>query len=238
MRKSMWKLSILTRRKDMESNSSPTVVDGIFVFLLVFLSLVTVGSYLQVHHSYTGLILSQIIMVAIPLIYGLLIKMDFKKCLSFRKFQFEHILIALLVWFLAFMVTVIYSLIFAKYLHMPEELNKYMHEMVNGNFLLAFFSIAIVPAICEEIIFRGFLLNSFDLKDGTKKAAIISVVVSSLLFGVLHVYPIKIVQTAVLGLALGYIAKRSKSIYPAMFIHFMNNSLAVVALYLSQFMNS
>lgn len=87
---------------------------------------------------------------------------------------------------------------------------------------------AIIPAIVEEFVFRGFLLRSLEITLSPVKA----IVVSGAVFGFIHLNPIDVVGLTLIGLYLGYITYQSGSIFPAIFIHFLNNSLAVVSLFL------
>jgi membrane protease YdiL (CAAX protease family) len=92
---------------------------------------------------------------------------------------------------------------------------------------LTLIHVALVPAVCEEILFRGYLLRSFQNSWGIK-AAIIG---SSLIFGVFHLRFMQVIPLIVIGLILGYLTWRSKSIYPAMAAHLVNNGGSVIVLY-------
>lgn len=82
---------------------------------------------------------------------------------------------------------------------------------------------AIVPAFCEEFLFRGLILAS--LLPYGKKPAIIG---SALLFALMHQNPAQIVYTFVAGLILGYIAAESESIWGGIILHFINNFVSVI----------
>ena len=81
---------------------------------------------------------------------------------------------------------------------------------------------AVLPAICEEITHRGMLIKGLSGM-GIKKALIIS----SILFGLLHGNIEQFFYTTMIGFFLGHIAITSESIYPAIIIHFMNNFISV-----------
>jgi sodium transport system permease protein len=84
--------------------------------------------------------------------------------------------------------------------------------------------IAAVPALCEEIVFRGFILSGLRHL-GSKWAAI---VISSLFFGVTHGMLQQSLAAAVVGLVLGYLAVQCGSLLPAMVFHLTHNSLGVL----------
>lgn len=90
--------------------------------------------------------------------------------------------------------------------------------------ILLYISTAVLPAILEEWAFRGVLLKNL-LPYGRKGALIIS----SLLFGIMHVDPARIIFATVFGLLLGICYEYTRSIKIPMIIHFINNSIAVTA---------
>jgi len=85
---------------------------------------------------------------------------------------------------------------------------------------------ALVPAICEEFAFRGFILSGL-LHERRVRSAIL---LSALMFGFLHVLLSlfqQLFNATLLGVVLGLLAVRSKSILPGIVFHFINNALAV-----------
>ncbi|MBR5246166.1 MAG: CPBP family intramembrane metalloprotease [Clostridia bacterium] len=86
-------------------------------------------------------------------------------------------------------------------------------------------SIAIVPAILEEFVVRGVALQSLR-KYGDKFA----ILVSALFFSILHGNMLQIPYTFVGGLILGYLAVKTKSLWPPMILHFVNNFYSAIVL--------
>lgn len=89
---------------------------------------------------------------------------------------------------------------------------------------LPFIAFALAPAICEEVAFRGFLLSGF-LRGGRERLAI---VLSALTFGIIHMIPQQVLNAALLGLVIGLIAVRTRSLYPGIAFHFVFNGLELV----------
>lgn len=85
---------------------------------------------------------------------------------------------------------------------------------------------AILPAICEETAHRGMLLKSLS-GYGYKKA----IIISALLFGLLHLNIEQFFYATIIGLYLGYLSILCDTIYPAIIIHFMNNGIGVLMSY-------
>jgi len=84
---------------------------------------------------------------------------------------------------------------------------------------------AVLPAICEELAFRGFILSGF-LKLGGKWRAIIY---TALLFGFMHAILQQQMITFLVGIVVGYVAVQTRSIWPCMAFHATHNSLALAA---------
>lgn len=94
-------------------------------------------------------------------------------------------------------------------------------------FGIALFIRALLPAICEESAFRGYVL--YNLRPLGDKTAII---LTGLLFGAMHGSLIRLVPLALLGMVFATAVQRSGSILPGMIMHFTNN---VIVLALSAF---
>ncbi|RPH94978.1 CPBP family intramembrane metalloprotease [candidate division KSB1 bacterium] len=82
--------------------------------------------------------------------------------------------------------------------------------------------VAVLPGVCEEILFRGFLLQSFLPKLG-KTGSVIAV---GLAFGLMHMDVYKFFSAAFLGILLGIIVLRTGSLFPAILAHMLNNSFS------------
>lgn len=94
---------------------------------------------------------------------------------------------------------------------------------------LAFISTAIVPAFVEEFGMRGVCLGSLRrYGDG------FAIIVSSVLFGLIHGNFTQIAFAAIIGLAAGYATVKSGSMWPAIIIHFVNNFISVGVYYFSE----
>lgn len=91
------------------------------------------------------------------------------------------------------------------------------------NFVLDVIGTAIVPAICEEFLFRGLILSA--LLPYGKKTAIFG---SAILFSLMHQNPAQILYTVVLGVIFAYMVIDSKSIWGGIILHFVNNLVSVI----------
>lgn len=113
---------------------------------------------------------------------------------------------------------------------LPKGIMKKMLVMDGlGDFAMNIFFIALVPAVLEEIFFRGVLQNLLSKSMGVH----VGVIITSIIFAGVHLNPLQIIPMFFLAATLGYVYHYSGSIYSSILIHFLNNSLAVAAYYYS-----
>lgn len=84
--------------------------------------------------------------------------------------------------------------------------------------------LVVLAPVMEEVLFRGILLESVRSKHSAGRA----IVVSALMFGVIHFIPQQVVNAFVIGLILGYIYVRTESLWPVIVIHALNNAMAYI----------
>ena len=87
-------------------------------------------------------------------------------------------------------------------------------------------TVAIIGPICEEIIFRGVILEGMLKKYDTTKA----ILFSSLIFSVIHLQPLQVIATFFIGLILGWIYVKTQSLWVCIGIHIVNNLVAVLTM--------
>lgn len=90
--------------------------------------------------------------------------------------------------------------------------------------LLTLFHVALVPAICEETLYRGYVMSAFQKSWGIWPA----IIVSGLLFGMYHVQLSNLIPLATLGMLFAFVTWISKSIIPAIIAHLVNNGGSVL----------
>jgi ABC-2 type transport system permease protein/sodium transport system permease protein len=94
-------------------------------------------------------------------------------------------------------------------------------------------AMAVAPAVCEELFFRGYLLGAL----GTRLRPWAAILISGGLFGLFHVVTpggivfARLVPTALLGIVLGWVAWRSGSVWPGMVLHACHNGLLLLVVY-------
>lgn len=97
--------------------------------------------------------------------------------------------------------------------------------------IIAFIVIAILPAIGEELVFRGILQK--ELFRGTKNIHL-SIWIAAAIFSGIHMQFYGFVPRMLLGALFGYLYHWSGNLTLSMLAHFVNNGFMVIALYLHQ----
>ncbi len=102
--------------------------------------------------------------------------------------------------------------------------------VANNSFetILVFITIAIIPALCEESLFRGFVQSSFSKKMNGVAAASLTAV----FFASYHLNPYGFLSLFVLGFYFGFAAYKTGSLVVPIILHFINNFSAVLLFYI------
>lgn len=161
------------------------------------------------------------------------------KSLSWRD-ALKAFLLSLLVFALAAIGFIVGSIIMANITGIPEGSNMSSYDYLKDNvgmLILTLAGVYIVSSFGEEVIYRAFLINRIsELGLGTKKGIWIAVIISSIIFGLVHYDwgPMGIVQTAFMGLALGicYI-KLKKRLWLLVLAHAYMDTILMVQMYLA-----
>lgn len=111
------------------------------------------------------------------------------------------------------------------WLPLPDLMEDTFMDM--GNEPLGVLSMALVAPLVEEMMFRGAIQGYLMRRCSNPWTAI---VVSALVFGVIHMNPVQVVYATLLGLVLGWIYYRTRSLLPVIAGHVLNNSVAVASM--------
>jgi len=109
----------------------------------------------------------------------------------------------------------------------PEALEAAKREFISVPFWMIFVSSALVPAVAEEFFFRGYVLSALR----SRLEPVRAVGYSALIFGLFHVINGSVLSlerffpTTILGLALGFVAIRTRSLWPGVLLHTIHNGL-------------
>ncbi len=107
---------------------------------------------------------------------------------------------------------------------LPPNTAKEVLSLAFENIFITIILVSIIVPICEEVFFRGFLITGLERKFNQK----ICLLLSSGIFSIFHIHIGSLFPTFILGICLGLLYIKSKSIYPSIFIHSVHNFLAVI----------
>jgi len=122
---------------------------------------------------------------------------------------------------LAFLLQTIVKTIYP----LDDQVTQQLRELLGGEMPIGLLLIvvAVVPAICEELAFRGFILSGLR-HSGHKWRAI---VISSLFFGASHTILQQSLIASVLGMVLAFLAVQTGSLAPSILFHLAHNGLGL-----------
>jgi len=195
---------------------------NLLIIACIFLPVVGALFLISVPPELT-LALNQYLFILIPcIIFMLANNMNIKKTLKLNPMKLSDIFRVILLTLAILPITGLISRIASGIFGSP--ISEFINNLVTSNtFPYLFFVIAITPAICEEVIMRGVVLDGYK-KFGFKKA----VILNGILFGMLHMNFHQFFYTAFLGTIFAMVVWYTKSIFASMIMHLINNGLSVV----------
>jgi len=179
-----------------------------------------------------GKILEYLLIFVIGLSYLKACDMSFKEALPYHvPMKPEAVLWVFLMVFMVMPVTVLLSklggMIFGTSL---DSLMNYVDqkELTIPQMIL---TRALIPAVFEEMIYRGFLYAGY--RKG--KGILISIFITAFLFGTFHMVAQQSVYAIFAGFVLALLRELTGSMWPGMFLHFLNNGSSVVRLTMEKY---
>ena len=199
---------------------------GVVWFIIVMVVMFFGGGLVQLHFGMLGLAITEIGLAVLGLLPLLLFDVRLKDMLPIKIPKVRHVFGTILMWIGAFMLSILATLVIGYFF--PQDMGQTSTAM--GGFMtsvppvLAFFIVAVMPPICEEILHRGFILTSMR---SIKKDWLI-VLIMGLIFGIFHLDPMRFAATAILGAALTYVMLKTKNFLLPFLMHLIQNSLSII----------
>ena len=216
---------IFTRRSEMKEKQMPGYGDLILLLCLVLLLIFYVGSFAQIKWGFGGVVIQQLIILLCPVLYAWYMKADAKKLFSIKKPGVSQVAGGILFGIAAFLCAMIVGVLLVPFFPESADGLTQLDDMLTSQpAVLLILVVALMPAIGEELLFRGFVMGT--LKN--KCTGVIAVLVTTLLFAAYHMSLIKMFTIGIIGFGLTYAAYKSGSIVTSMCMHFLNNLLSVL----------
>lgn len=222
-------IKLFERRKNIKKGSLPSISESLLLMVVALLLMVYVGGIMSLSEPLMGVIIPQFFIGILPVLACFYIKGDAKKIFALHlpkpKALIGSLFLLLGSGSLSLLLSNLLSYCFPD---SSQGLNEEYMTLLDGvSFIPALLLIALTPAVCEELMFRGYMFTAFKQKMSLAKA----IMAVSLLFGISHMSLIKVIPTAILGVALAYAIHKADSIVASGMMHFLNNGFAVYVLY-------
>lgn len=222
-------IKLFERRKNIKKGSLPTIQESLLVLVVALLLMVYLGGIMSLSHPVMGVVVPQFFIGVLPVLACIYIKGNAREIFKLNIPKGKDLLGSVCLYLGAGSLSLLISnLLSMAFPDNSQGLNEEYAKLLDGiSFVPALLLIALVPAVCEELMFRGYMFTAFRQKMSLPKA----IFFVSVLFGISHMSLIKIIPTAVLGAALAYAIYKADSIAASSLIHFLNNAVSVFILY-------
>ena len=106
--------------------------------------------------------------------------------------------------------------------------NTIPYELNTQNYIISIFSLVILPAICEELLFRGIIFK------GLKKyGKILSITITGIMFALFHMSISQTIYPLLMGIMLSVIMYYENNIYYCILVHMVNNFISLTLSFLN-----
>ena len=200
------------------------------LFSVTILLFIMIGYRVQRNEFYTGVLMTEFLLIMLPaLLFLLIFGYDLKKVLRLNKTRGLNFLLIFFIMLFAMPLAGVFNLInlfivnsiFGKIIvQQPPQAENLAGLLVNV------LVIGGAAGLCEEFLFRGVVQRGLE-RFGNARA----ILLAAFLFSLTHMDFQKIFGTFILGVLIGFLVYRTDSLFSGMFAHFTNNSAAVVLSY-------
>lgn len=204
---------------------------GFIVAVLGILFLIFIAAPIQVNFGMTGLAITEIGILLIAVVAALICRANLKEVFPIKRPTLREVFGTILIWIGTLIGVLISTLIMAHFFpegfsQVSEGLNNVITSVSMG---VAFFIVAVMPAICEEALMRGFILSSFR----SFKSKWLIVILVGVIFGIYHLDPYRFLPTAILGMSMAYIMLETNNLLYPILLHFINNGFSTLVTFLN-----
>lgn len=222
----------------MKETKQPTVLGANIVYLtvliLVIVSQMLFSKWLPTTSEgadyYWKLFIMEVVLIGLPaLIYMLIFKMDIKEVARFNPIKPGEGLLVMGMAIFGYFVMIAINLVWYWVVsHLGTPTGQQLPNIENlSQYLAATLVIGLVPALVEEFLFRGLILRGYE-RFGAKFA----IVMTGILFGMLHLQLMSIPSIILIGIIISYVVYRTNSILAGVIYHFIHNGTTVFFLYM------
>ena len=210
--------SIIYGTNDNQINSYPNIAQSIGItamnVIMMILTIKIKSGLDQLIGKEASLFVCELIVVGIPFGIAYLIRKKLTNNNSFNmKIENKRIIPFLVIGSIVLLFGIADPI--GNLIPMPENFKKAFMVFGSQTGIFAFLLLVIAAPILEELLFRGIILDGL-LK---KYSPFVSILISSILFGVAHLNPWQFVNGLIIGIFSGWVYYRTRSLLPSIIIH-------------------
>lgn len=208
------------------TRGQPSIISANLLYLATMILVLLVGSTLQSRHFGWGLFLTEIGLLLLPaLLWFRRSNLSLRETARLRWPGWVPVLLGLLLgvglWFLDSWLGALASALLGYDVLPPAG----SYPTTGGQAALVFVAFALAAPVAEEILFRGYMQPAYE-RLGPGRA----IFLVGLLFALFHLSLVGLPPRLPIAFALGYVAWRSNSLFPAIALHLANNALGALFL--------
>ena len=229
---------LFVRRSDVKKGTVPDNGDVMLAVTVLFLLMIYVGSAASARLGFWGTAVTQLMILAVPLLLVWYMKSDVKTLFSLNAPRKGTVLGSVLLYLGTYCLIMVLSV--ALMVLFPESMENVelaFSPIAEQPFVFILLVVALMPAVGEEFLFRGLMFGSIRAnwlkrhpKEPAVKGAVYAILISAAVFGVFHMSLAKFFTTFLLGALFAYIVYRTGSIYVTMGLHFVNNAVSMAVM--------
>jgi membrane protease YdiL (CAAX protease family) len=208
-----------------ESRKGPEAIEGMIVYILALAYTIVAGRVFRNMGGYSGVALFTLGLGLLPVLYSLARGYGFTAVFRISLPRKKDVAGGLFISAGMFIFVLFVCNAIAYLIPPLKDAGTPLQDfMVHGGVLPAVITVALLPAVCEELLFRGFLLSGFASSMGKWPA----IILCGCLFGALHLQPFQMPFTALVGVGLAYAALETGSVFVPVIMHCAHNLLLLL----------
>lgn len=217
---------LFQKRSEIKKGTVPAPGDLVIGITVLLLLLLYAGSAVSVRFGFWGTVVSQLLIFAVPLVMVWYLKSDVRTLFSLRRPRRGTVVGSVLLYLGAYCLVICVGAVLMELLPAStENLEASFGVILDQPFPVILLVIAAMPALGEELLFRGFLFGSLRTRMSASRAILISAAV----FAAFHMSLVKLIPTFMLGAVFACILSESGSLYVTSCLHFLNNAVSMAA---------
>lgn len=211
----------------MEEQSSDriSIFSANLLYMVVMILFITVGYIMQKRDFESGVLITEFLLLALPtIVFTKLNGTSIKRDLRLNRLSIIDAVLVVVIFMSGYWVAVFINLLGQIILSMLGQLitPQIPFAQSGSEYITLLLVIAGSAGICEEILCRGYIMRAYE-----RLGMWPCIIMSALLFSLLHLNIQNILAPFFLGLLLGFVVYKTNSIYAGMIGHFINNMIAV-----------